>query len=332
MSEYPVDAKQILKNCDIDYEVLRSRSGFILLEQLFTLLQVTSEATLDPCFGLKLSTKQSHATLGMVGMLMEKSPNLRVAVQNSIKYMKLHADGMSLNLKEEGNLALFTVETNGSFIYQQAVIDLVIGISCNVVRTLSNRYDAIDSVYLTHANPSSGNLYRKLLGAPVTFDHEFSAIVYKRELLNTPLAEHNELYYQELSRRLDLSLNESCRDFISTVRQCIRESILLGEGMVDPISSKLGLSRQQLQRRLSKDNTTFSKLLEQERKMVAQQKLLYSNISITQLSEQLGYSDQTAFGRAFQRWFGVRPNAWRNANRAKDIHFLRRHFRSPPNN
>ena len=56
---------------------------------------------------------------------------------------------------------------------------------------------------------------------------------------------------------------------------------------------------------------SFTELLEQVRREMAVQSLGGSDISVTLLSDMLGYSDTSAFSRAFRRWYGVSPRGWR---------------------
>ena len=62
---------------------------------------------------------------------------------------------------------------------------------------------------------------------------------------------------------------------------------------------------------MAHNNTTFKVLVEQTRKNIAQQQLLKSDMSLTQLADILGYFDQATFTRAFKRWFGTTPKAWK---------------------
>ena len=76
-------------------------------------------------------------------------------------------------------------------------------------------------------------------------------------------------------------------------------------------AKKLSLHPRTLQRKLDEENICYSGMLKKIRKEVAIERLQNSDISIIQLADYLGYGDNTAFTRAFKRWFGDSPSQWR---------------------
>ncbi|GAA6151230.1 AraC family transcriptional regulator [Pseudoteredinibacter isoporae] len=317
IERYGIDAQTLLSECGLDIEQLRSQQGQIFSTQLNRLLTLSAERCGDPCFGLKLAKQQSYHTLGLIGVLMETSPDVRSAVLNGIHFFQLHAEGIRHSLEESERLAIYTFQVTGGIEDAATTIDMAIGISCNIVRTLTRQANAIKTVYLAHANPMPNDAYRQLLGAPVVFNHDSNAIVYERKLLDLPLPNHSELFYmsvlehvEELFERLPQSTSDKVASTIAT---------RLGNQSctIEGVAHSLGLSKQQLQYRLIKEEQTFQNILDQQRKAIAKEKLLTSDISVSHLSETLGYSSQTAFGRAFERWYGLRPSAWKKQNKTE---------------
>lgn len=313
-SSYEIDPYALLARCSIDVDTVESQKGFIFGRQVSELLELTVEKTGDSTFGLKLSKKQGHSILGMLGLMMEKSRDVRSAVNSAIRYLEIYTDNILAELKEEGNLAIFSFRLIEDSVQCPATIDLTMGTNCNIVRILTQQPNAIKSVYLTHDKPSDESTYRKLFGAPVVYNHEMNALIYDRKLLDLPLPSYDPLLYTELANHIEESLNETTVNTSEQVRGLIRKNLVNGGHTIDFIATKLNVSSRQLQYLLSKEGVTFKKLLDGVRKNVAQQTLLQSNVSVTQLGEMLGYSDQTAFGRAFKRWFGMRPREWKKSS------------------
>jgi len=81
---------------------------------------------------------------------------------------------------------------------------------------------------------------------------------------------------------------------------------------VENVTSLLSTNERSLQRKLKASGTSFRQLVEKTRKSIAQQQLRYSDLSKTQLAYILGYSELSAFTRAFKRWFGVAPSKWKD--------------------
>lgn len=88
----------------------------------------------------------------------------------------------------------------------------------------------------------------------------------------------------------------------------------IGQCSINNISSKLALHPRTLQCRLTKEETTFAKLLDEERRKRAMHYLIETNIHLSQITAILDYSEQSNMNRACQRWFNMTPRAYRNSH------------------
>ncbi len=90
------------------------------------------------------------------------------------------------------------------------------------------------------------------------------------------------------------------------IRPILHEKVVT----VDMIAGQLGLSRQTLFRRLSAEGVTFQQVLDQLRHKLAVHYLISDKTSVQRAARLVGFSDSTAFSRAFKRWTGIRPRAY----------------------
>lgn len=98
---------------------------------------------------------------------------------------------------------------------------------------------------------------------------------------------------------------------LERVRRGIDDALHTGEASLRQVANGLGMSVRTLQRSLSSSGVTYSELLETARYERACRQLERPNQSISDTSRQLGYRDPSNFSRAFQRWSGQSPRAWR---------------------
>ena len=77
-------------------------------------------------------------------------------------------------------------------------------------------------------------------------------------------------------------------------------------------AAKLGTSSRTLQKRLTRMDVKFSNIVQSERIKLAQHALLHGDSTLDEIALQLGYSEQTSFGRAFKRSTGMTPQAFRS--------------------
>jgi AraC-like DNA-binding protein len=108
-------------------------------------------------------------------------------------------------------------------------------------------------------------------------------------------------------------------DFLSTLQGAIVSSMHQGDPSIGCVATRLGLTSRTLQRRLESDGLVFQKVLEDLRHEMALRYLDSSRLSITEVSQLLAYADASAFGRAFRRWTGHSPAAFRQRQRAEPM-------------
>ena len=105
-------------------------------------------------------------------------------------------------------------------------------------------------------------------------------------------------------------------DWKTVFRELLRSALLAGRPSLPKIGLALGLHPRTLQRRLRAEGTSYRELLNEVRLELACLQLTEDHSSIARIAERLGYGATAAFTKAFHRWAGVPPSAYRKANRA----------------
>jgi AraC-like DNA-binding protein len=109
------------------------------------------------------------------------------------------------------------------------------------------------------------------------------------------------------------------------VRRALAVLVAGGDTRIERVARDLGTSRRTLQRRLAAAGASYQDLLDETRREAAERYLAESSLSIAELGYLLGYSEPSAFHRAFKRWFGRSPQAFRERLRGE-----RRSTPTPP--
>jgi AraC-like DNA-binding protein len=100
---------------------------------------------------------------------------------------------------------------------------------------------------------------------------------------------------------------------IQKVKAVIIDQLPSGNVTDETVARELYMSSRKLQRQLRNDGTTFTTLLTEIRQDLAQRYLREQHISLTEIAFLLGFSESSAFSRAFKRWMGVTPSEYRKA-------------------
>jgi AraC-like DNA-binding protein len=165
----------------------------------------------------------------------------------------------------------------------------------------------------SHRAPGHAEEYRAMfLGNPVYFDQPRTEMVLNRSLLAMPVSQNE----QSLARFLRhpalvmLAHQYDRRSWTAQVNRILRKDL---ERMpeLDDVATLLEVHPQTLRRRLSKEGTSFSELKGQLRRDVSLHYLGKQGLSIEEIAHRAGFSESSAFIRAFKGWTGVTPYTYR---------------------
>ena len=157
-------------------------------------------------------------------------------------------------------------------------------------------------MHFAHAAPHDIAPQRGLFGAPVHYAQPRNALIFARELLAMPLDGVGHAMHGASMPSADL--------LVELKRQVMRQ-LADGSVAIDAVAARLGLSERTLQRRLHAEGLSFQQLVERLRFDTACRLLCEGRLSLTEIGYRLGYSEPSAFSRAFRRWSGDSPLAYR---------------------
>jgi AraC-like DNA-binding protein len=100
-------------------------------------------------------------------------------------------------------------------------------------------------------------------------------------------------------------------EFPVAIRQVVEGMLVEGVPRIASVADAVGGSVRTLQRRLSDIDTTFSDIVEEAKMKSANRMMTRADCTLTEIAHGLGYSDQAHFTRAFRRWTGISPAAFR---------------------
>ena len=171
----------------------------------------------------------------------------------------------------------------------------------------------IKAMRVTHAEPSYRAEYDRIFRVPVAFSSDTNGMQIDEALMSGVTFPSPSKYVtgvlhdhaEKLLVRLDSSQSTCGR-----VEKLLVPILHTGDVTVDRVASELGLSRQTLFRKLKAEGATFQQVLDQLRHRLALHHLTTDNASVQRTARLVGFSDATAFSRAFKRWTGLSPREY----------------------
>jgi len=167
---------------------------------------------------------------------------------------------------------------------------------------------------MTHAEPAHGALVREILGVAVVFAAERNAMLMDPEWLAIEYHARDRSYvFGIFAEKADRLMEDLARD--ATVRGRVEAHLLpllhRGEVPMDEVARALGMSRQTLYRRLRDEGARYAEVLDALRRLMAEDYPGARRLAVRQVAYLVGFSGTLSFVRAFERWTGVAPGAWR---------------------
>ncbi|MCZ8321901.1 MAG: AraC family transcriptional regulator ligand-binding domain-containing protein [Novosphingobium sp.] len=171
---------------------------------------------------------------------------------------------------------------------------------------------------VTHADTGTGRALEQALGVPVRFGAAHNRLRVSREWQEYRIAQYPRYAFALFCAHADSLLAEldAAQSVSGRVERAVLPILHTGLASAERVAQDLGLSGQGLYRALKAEGTTYEELLAALRHRFAKGYLAEGRASLNEITYLLGYSDVSAFSRAFKRTEGVAPGAWRRANQS----------------
>jgi AraC-like DNA-binding protein len=298
----------------VDPMLLKQPEARLPVRHFVDLLEHAARISGDD-IGLRLGCSHDPSTFGPLADAILHATDVASAVANVARYFHVHQEGAGLELRIEGRNALIAYSIRDPEIleYRQDA-ELSVAKMLNFARiVIGNRAWTPQAVYFEHPEPRDCSEHRRIFGAPVYFSQPCNALVAPRELLSQKVGGDGGERLEEL-RRLAESMAAApapADELLALVRQQIQRRLRAGNVSIQAVAAALDLSERTLQRRLGESGVTFNELVERMRLELSRRYLRQDHLSLTEIGYLLGYSELSAFSRAFRRWTGVSPIEFR---------------------
>ncbi len=208
---------------------------------------------------------------------------------------------------------LYTRETAISEELQVAII------YCRVLQITGNAAKVFNKVELAIPKPQNVKLYEDFFNCPVSFNAERTLFKVAQYVFEIPLSSEDPILFQLLKKQADVMMGSMPKKitFLENVNQAIIKSINQQDPRIGLVATYLNMNTRSLQNALKEEGFRFQDLLNEARLTLAKQYLLKKNMSIVEISNLLGYQEQTSFNRVFKSWTGDSPMRWRELNMPK---------------
>lgn len=309
------DIDRVFGRAGIDPEQLLHPTLSLALTNYCRVLEEAARQSGCDNFGLRYGQQFQPRALGLLGYVGLCSDTLEDALRNFAAAFPYHQHSTLIRLVDCGECYRFDYQVqHGAILDRRQDAELTMGMALNLLRHVLGAQWAPRAVGFEHARPGDGQEHAQAFGAPVHFQRGCNwLLVPKADIKGRPMPERdaNLLFLvQDVIRRLGEQGGRP--DLLEDAGTQIRLALSEGEPVLELIAERLELTAAGLQRRLREAGLSFSQLVENTRRELAVHYLRQRQRPISELAPLLGYSETSAFSRAFRRWFGVSPRQWRS--------------------
>lgn len=278
------------------------------LETQDALWEAFCSASGEPLIGLRLGLELQAGHLDLAGLLLMSCETYGESLDALLEYYPIVGEGGDFNISNDGD------EVRLSYLphYQVRVaerVENVMAALLNLSHWNSGGAFRASRIELSHAPLDQPDRYHQLLGCPVQFGSGHNSICFSSALLSLPLIQANAAMRDQLRRLADEKLGQLGDD--SLARQVAALICKQPRWGKERIADHFAMSGRHLIRLLTEEGLTFKQIRDRELLRLAQQ-ALQEDIRITDVAIQLGFSDESAFAKAFRRWTGMSPAQYRH--------------------
>jgi AraC-like DNA-binding protein len=312
LDERGINSGEIFAEAGIDIATSRDPSTRYPANKMTRVYQLSEEVTGDPSFGLSIAEYVHPTSLNALGYSLFASKDLESFCRRIVRYFGVVSTNAVTEVESndrEFQLSMLPAIGLTCYAPQDAWLATLLRFSRFIYRPTFNPL----RVYLRRPEPSRNvDKFNACFRAPIEFGSAENTLTFDiRDMMvrlpaaNAELARQNDQVVMSLLKQIDRS------DIIARVRASFIGLLPSGECSKQNVAAQLNMSERTLQNRLMARGTSYSALLSETRRELAEQYMNQRLYSVSEVAFLLGFSEISSFSRAFRAWTSESPSRYR---------------------
>lgn len=312
LDRYGLTRAAVLARAGIDPLQLARADTLVPMVDALRLFLVILEQTGDEGLGFEAGRCVQPRSYQVLGYAVLSSASLGEAIQRLLRFEKL-AGNLGRSTLTPGDPVQLSWHCPLPGAPARYITEAAITGWITFARQLLAEPAAPLSVHFRHAAPVESDRYTDWFGCPVYFNADFDGVMLAPGMLSLSLTSAdpglNRMMEREAAALLadyDIGTN-----LANAVRSHLYRMLADGEPGIEAVAARMGLAVRTLQSRLRRQGVSFQELLDGLRRTLAELYLRDPALGLTDIALLLGFAEQSSFNRAFRRWRGQSPTAFR---------------------
>lgn len=311
-----LDSARLATEAGIDPHVLSDPDGVLPSAQLYRLWEIADREWGRPALGIRAAGEVPVGAYEVLDYLMFSSQTVGAGLSLLADYLDMATRTARYELHVDDDVAacemVWRIPPQGIMFHLR---DYSLSLVASRVAFASDRRPLrVELAGLAFATAAE---YAEAFGVPTVLDSARNALIFSRDAWETPLPRRDDVLNRTLRRHAQFLVDRQPPAAAATVTDRVRTELLarsqIGLASIEDVARELAMSVRTLQRRLRLEGVSFEEIASDVHAKLAKSYLVDSGVSISEVSYLLGFSEPSAFSRAFRKWTGMTPQDFRRA-------------------
>ena len=312
-AERAADVHVLMREAGLNPAVLRHPETAIDYGGFCELLRRCAVAWNLPDIGLRMIRYQQIDFLGPVALVTRMERTVRGALQAIIANLVIHSNATVAAFEEDadGGIASLILNQRDDAQKGRENTELVMAQGKLVIDSIAGAPVPLVETAFFHEKGSTSRAVEAHFTCPIRYGAGRNALSFDRALLDRRIEKSDVAYHALIKKYLATAHAELEGGTLEDVRAEIARQMELGDCTLDRVAGRLRIPPRSLQRRLQAEGLSFRDLLDEWRRARALSLVTNTRLPLSEVSDALGYSEQSVFTNAFRRWYGGSPHRFR---------------------
>lgn len=271
------------------------------------------EKSQEPALGLKMALEDSIEDLGLVAHVVYNSPTLREGLEHYVRLFSVVNETIELSYVESGDEGRLRFICKQPQHYNISDMERTLAIVIKRTEKALGKPTEFQAVHFQHGAPPYHSLYDDIFPCPVKFGQSHCELIFCKRLLDQkPKRRNPHMRKATLTYANQILSRLFKRGIKHKVKRLVEKHFQEDNFDAEMVAKSLNMSRQTLYRKLKNDDASFSDIVDEVKLDKAIEILVTQpNAPLTVIAYDLGFSELSAFTRAFKRWTGKTPAEYR---------------------
>lgn len=285
-------------------------------EEFLTLHELLADK-LGRGFAVRVGQKMIIKDYGVLGLSWRTCSRVGEIFERSERYFKLLSNTFDWQIKKEGSVSHIVLNREANRKGMELSTEASLSATVVVLKAMSEKNISPIQVSFKHKEPKDLTSHKKAFNCPILFEQSQYSISYRTEDLNLRTAKADASINSYLLQQVDektKGIKIPGSKFVRDVESLIKDALPTGIPSIHHIADLTAMSNRTLTRRLSEAGVTYRDLIKKTQETIAKDMLRNTTQSIGEIAFLTGFSEQSAFNRAFKKWTDLTPSEFRKPN------------------